>query len=129
MRFCHAPAAIALRAVGMRARGAPQRSAAGSYSSTMPTLLLPLETNAPPTRPPMTYTLPLATAATAWFRGVGMDERARQVLVAGSYSSTTLVEKCGRAGCTASDPGSVVAPPMTYILSPTVTATGEPRLV
>src|SRR5207302_2116280 len=52
-----------------------------------------------------------------------------QVLAAGSYSSTAPIEVCGRAGWTAVEPGSVVAPPMTYILSATVTATGDPRLV
>src|SRR5204863_1125088 len=64
-------------------------------------------------------------------RGVGIEARARHVLLAGSYSSTVPTDTCGRAGCTAVslEPGGIVAPPMTYILSPTVTATGEPRLV
>src|SRR6266513_3080577 len=75
MRPPSTPEAIALRALGMRAFGAPHRSAAGSYSSTAP------------------------------------------------------VEYCARAGWTAASFGPVTAPPMTYILSPTVTATGEPRFV
>src|SRR5438876_9975125 len=58
-----------------------------------------------------------------------MAVRERQALLAGSYSSTVPTEKCGRAGWTAASFGPVTAPPMTYILSPTVTATGEPRFV
>src|SRR5438309_12002039 len=58
-----------------------------------------------------------------------MAVRERQALLAGSYSSTVPTEKCGRAGWTAASFGPDTAPPMTYILSPTVTATGEPRFV
>src|SRR5439155_503199 len=87
MRPPSTPEAIALRALGMRAFGAPHRSAAGSYSSTTPTLLLPLLTKAPPTRPPITYTLAFTTPAVAWLRGVGSAARGRQLFVAGSYPS------------------------------------------
>src|SRR5436190_20622449 len=60
-----------------------------------------------------------------------MGVRARHVLVAGSYSSTVPTVTWGRCGCTAVsfEPTGTVAPPITYILSPTVTATGEPRFV
>src|SRR5258706_13428765 len=131
MRPPWTPEAIALRAEGILARALPQVSAAGSYSSTTSTLLLPALMNAAPTRPPITYTLPFTTPAVAWLRGVGIAARCRQVLGAGAYSSTLESEMCGRCGCTAVsfEPGGVVAPPITYILSPTVTATGEPRLV
>src|SRR5260221_143813 len=131
MRPPWTPEAIALRAEGILARALPQVSAAGSYSSTTSTLLLPALMNAAPTRPPITYALPFTTPAVAWLRGVGIAARCRQVLVAGSYSSTVETELCGRCGCTAVslEPGGVVAPPITYILSPTVTATGEPRFV
>src|SRR6267378_475160 len=91
MRPPSTPEAIALRALGMRAFGAPHRSAAGSYSSTTPTLLLPLLTKAPPTRPPITYTLPFTTPAVAWLRCVGSAARARQVFVAGSYSQALSI--------------------------------------
>src|SRR5437868_1141015 len=64
-----------------------------------------------------------------WLRGVGIEARERHVLVAGSYSSTIPTEVCGLAGCTAACPGPATAPPITYILSPELTATGEPRLV
>src|SRR6202158_6124030 len=125
------PEAMALRAEGILARALPHRSAAGSYSSTKSTLLLPALMNAAPTRPPITYALPFTTPAVAWLRGVGMAARERQVFVAGSYSSTVPTEMCGRCGCTAVsfEPGGVVAPPITYNLSPMVTATGEPRWV
>src|SRR2546425_6349131 len=101
MRPPSTPEAIALRALGMRAFGAPHRSAAGSYSSTTPTLLLPLLTKAPPTRPPITYTLAFTTPAVAWLRGVGSAARGRQLVVAGSDSCTAPVELCARAGWTA----------------------------
>src|SRR5438034_8363525 len=67
----------------------------------------------------------------AWLRAVGIGERARHVLVAGSYSSTVPTERCGRVGSTAGsvEPGCVVAPPITWILLLTVAATGEPRRV
>src|SRR5438309_12105467 len=58
-----------------------------------------------------------------------MAVRERQALLAGSYSSTVPTEKCARAGWTTASFGPVTAPPMTYILSRTVTATGEPRFV
>src|SRR4029079_4988288 len=122
------PAAVALRRLGMRARTAPHASAAGSYSSTT-SMFAPTLMKAAPTRPPITYTLPFTTSATAWLRGVGIGVRCFHVFDAGSYSSTAPTEMCGRWGCTADsfDPGGVVAPPITYILSPTVTATGDPR--
>src|SRR2546428_9333170 len=125
------PEAIALLAEGILARALPHASAAGSYSSTTSTLLLPALMNAAPTRPPITYTLPFTTPAVAWLRGVGMAARGRQLSDAGSYSSTLPTDTCGRCGCTAVSfaPAGVVAPPITYILPPTVTPTGEPRLV
>src|SRR6187549_3811712 len=57
--------------------------------------------------------------------------RSRHVLVAGSYSSTVVSERCARVGWMAVslEPGSIVAPPITYSLSPTLAATAAPRLV
>src|SRR6266480_3998601 len=89
MRPPSTPEAIALRALGMRAFGAPHRSAAGSYSSTTPTLLLPLLTKAPPTRPPITYTL--TVTATGEPRFVGSGASARQVSRVGSYSQALSI--------------------------------------
>src|SRR5438128_1738455 len=130
MRPPWTPEAMALRGEGMRARTAPQVSVAGSYSSTTSVLLATLM-KAAPMRPPITYTLPFTTPAVAWLRGVGIGVRLRHVFVAGSYSSTAPTEMCGRVGSTEGSLvlGGVVAPPMTYILLPTVTATGEPRFV
>src|SRR5579863_9747244 len=67
----------------------------------------------------------------AWLRGVGIALRSRQTLEAGSYSSTVPTDMCGCVGYTAVslDPGMVVAPPMTYIFSPTTVASAEPRLL
>src|SRR6202171_5386676 len=67
----------------------------------------------------------------AWLRGVGIALRSRQVLAAGSYSSTVPTDMCGCVGNTAVsfDAGIVVAPPMTYILSPTTVAKADPRLL
>ena len=60
-----------------------------------------------------------------------MGARVRQVLVSGSYSSTVLSTRCATVGWMAGfvAPGAVVAPPITYILPPTVAATAAPRLV
>src|SRR3954469_10520208 len=66
---------------------------------------------------------------TMWLRGVGIGARERHVFEAGSYSSTVPTEVWGRAGCTADCPGPATAPPITYIFSPALTATGEPRRV
>src|SRR5947208_15674893 len=98
MRPPRTPEAIALRALGMRAFGAPHRSAAGSYSSTTATLLLPLLTNAPPTRPPITYTLPFTTPAVAWLRGVGRGAHHGQLFGAGCDCSTAAARSCTPAG-------------------------------
>src|SRR4029077_13685077 len=67
----------------------------------------------------------------AWLRGVGMELRSLHVFVAGSYSSTVPTDICGCVGNTAVsfDPGMVVAPPITYILSFMSAATAEPRLL
>src|SRR6267143_91233 len=91
MRPPNTPEAIALRARGMRAFGAPHRSAAGSYSSTTPTLLLPRLTKAPPTRPPITYILSPTVTATGEPRFVGSGASARQVSLAGLYSQALSV--------------------------------------
>src|ERR1700722_12539472 len=60
-----------------------------------------------------------------------MGARVRHVLVSGSYSSTVLSTRCATVGWMAGlvAPGAVVAPPITYILPPTVAATAAPRLV
>src|SRR6202049_2803227 len=67
----------------------------------------------------------------AWLRGVGIALRSRQVFAAGSYSSIVSTDLCGCVGNTAVsfDPGMVVAPPTTYILSFTTAAKAEPRLL
>src|SRR5438445_9846398 len=130
MRPLWTPEAMALRGEGMRARTAPQVSVAGSYSSTTSVLLATLM-KAAPMRPPITYTLPFTTPAVAWLRGVGIGVRLRHVFVAGSYSSTLPTEMCGRVGRTDRSLvlGGVGAPPITYILIPTVSATADPQRV
>src|SRR5579862_7956907 len=60
-----------------------------------------------------------------------MGARVRQAFLSGSYSSTVLSTRCATVGWMAGlvAPGAVVAPPITYILPPTVAATAAPRLV
>src|SRR2546430_17431263 len=94
MRPPSTPEAIALRALGMRAFRAPHRSAAGSYSSTRPTLLLPLLTKAPPTRPALTDTLPFTTPAVASLRGLGRRARERPLFVDAAHSASAPDAYC-----------------------------------
>src|ERR1700686_2975309 len=87
--------------------------------------------NAAPTRPPITYIFPLTAPIAAWLRGVGITLRSRQVFAAGWYSSTVPTDMWGCVGDTAVsfDPGNVLAPPITYILSSTTAASAAPRLL
>src|SRR3979411_270281 len=97
MRPLYVPAPRALRVVGMRALGALHLSLAGSYSSTTE-MSEATPRNAAPTRPPITSLWRCTAPAAAWLRGVGIGLRARQVFVAGSYSSPVPNTPCGTVG-------------------------------
>src|ERR1700674_847625 len=64
-----------------------------------------------------------------WLQGVGIESRARHLLVAGSYSSTVPRERCGWRGRMTGGlaSGTGPAPPIPYTLPPTTAATARCR--